>query len=141
MSFHSSLGITTRAALTVGSAARLTVSALHRVLKPVAIVLETCAASAALAATPGSAVQLTTDGGGSAQFCTRTGHIMVSLGCTRADPAKYSLCSFGEVLLTGTQTYHFGVGNHLVAKGCYTEVLAHSSLWGSAIAIGTVYHD
>lgn len=93
------------------------------------------------AARTGSTAYLTNLGGWEASFCINNPNIMVVHTCQGQD--AYSSCAIGHTLLTGGdgRTYRLRNGNAVIARGCYSQTLANTTVVGTAKAMSTVWYD
>lgn len=96
------------------------------------------ASSGVLAAQVGDSYVLTAGGGVATQFCTRDGHItVIHNGYGDANGGV----GWGSTLLQGPQTYYLGPGNARILPGCYTHMLANTTVWGTGAANSTVWYN
>jgi hypothetical protein len=85
----------------------------------------------ASAARKPSVATLVNTGAHAGHFCTDYANVTVVHTCEGQD--AYSSCAIGSTFLTGPSgTYHLSNGNHSIAKGCYDETLANTTVVGTA---------
>lgn len=94
-----------------------------------------------VAACTASTAYTTNTGRWEAAFCTNNPNIMVVHSCQRQD--AYSSCAIGHTLLTGDNgaIYRLRNGNAVIARGCYSQTLANTTVVGTAKAMSTVWYD